>query len=360
MRTKYHFLFKSTVHPEKIKALGGNIQYIGKYSPAVIATFRHPKQIQKLRKDPELIGISRDRPLTLPYYKVEKVFKASVPKNVPTNVSKQVLPWNIARVIGKRRLNSGSGVRVGVIDTGIDFHHPDLKANIKGGVNILSPYASPQDDNGHGTHIAGIIGALNNQFGVVGIAPRVSLYAIKVLNSAGNGTISNLIRGIEWAIANRMHVLNISISGGKMTTPLLEYVIQSAVKRGVIVVAAAGNTGTPAGSGDTVSIPARIEPVISVAALNRNNRREPYSATGKVDLSAPGSQILSTYSYRRFAILSGTSMAAAHVSGALAIYRAAYPRMGSQELKNMLFARAIDLPPEGRDSLTGAGLVQAL
>lgn len=360
MSTKYHFLFKSTVHPEKIKALGGNIQYIGKYSPAVIATFKHPPRIQKLRQDPELIGISRDRSLTLPYYKVEKVIKASVTRTVPTTVSKQVLTWNIARVIGRRRLNSGSGIRVGVIDTGIDLNHPDLKANIKGGVNIMTPYASPQDDNGHGTHIAGIIGALNNQFGVVGVAPRVSLYAIKVLNAAGNGTISNLIRGIEWAISNQMHILNISISGGKSTPPLLEYVIQSAVKRGIIVVAAAGNTGTPAGTGDTVSIPARIGPVLSVAALNRSNRREPYSATGKVDVSAPGSRILSTYSYRRFAILSGTSMAAAHVSGVLAIYRAAYPRIGSQELKHMLLNRAIDLPPEGRDSLTGAGLVQAL
>ncbi|MGA8941306.1 MAG: S8 family peptidase [Thermoactinomyces sp.] len=360
MSTKYHFLFKSTAHPEKIKALGGNIQYIGRYTPTVIATFKHPQKIRKLRYDPELIEISRDRSLKLPYYRVEKVYKASAAATVPMAVSKQVLTWNIARVIGRRRLNSGSGVRVGVIDTGIDLNHPDLKTNIKGGVNILTPHAAPQDDNGHGTHIAGIIGALNNQFGVVGIAPRVSLYAIKVLNAAGNGTISNLVRGIEWAIANHMHILNISISGGKLTTPLLEYVIQSAVKRGIIVVAAAGNSGTPSGTGDTVSIPARIGSVVSVAALDRNNRREPYSATGKVDISAPGSRILSTYSYRRFAILSGTSMAAAHVSGALAIYRAAYPHMGSQELKQMLFSRAIDLPPKGRDPLTGAGLVQAL
>ena len=120
---------------------------------------------------------------------------------------------------------------------------------------------------------------------------------------------------------------------GKLTTPLLDYVLQAAVKRGILVVAAAGNTGTPAGTGDTVSVPARLDPVISVAALNRNNGREPYSATGKVDLAAPGSQILSTYSFRRFAILSGTSMAAAHVSGVLAIYRAAYPRMDANELK---------------------------
>ena len=360
MSTNYHLLLRSTAHLKKIKAAGGNIRFIGKYTPAVIVSFKHPHQVRRIYKNPEWIGIAKDQLLTLPYYKVNKVIKASVLYPKHKMVNHQVMTWNIARVIGKRRLNSGTGIRVGVIDTGIDFNHPDLASNIKGGVNILSPSLRPQDDNGHGTHIAGIIGALNNHFGVVGVAPKVSLYAIKVLNASGKGTISNLIRGVEWAIANRMHILNISISGGTLTTPLLDYVLQSAAKHGILIVAAAGNTGTPAGTGDTVSVPARLEPVISVAALNRNNGREPYSATGKVDLAAPGAQILSTYSYRRFAILSGTSMAAAHVSGALAIYRAAYPRLDSHEIKKMVFKRAIDLPPEGRDSWTGMGLVRAL
>ena len=120
---------------------------------------------------PELIGIAKDQLLTLPYYKVNKVIKASaVPYPEHKMMNQQVLTWNIARVIGKRRLNSGSGVRVGVIDTGIDFHHPDLASNVKGGVNILSPSLPPMDENGHGTHIAGIIGALNNHYGVVGVA----------------------------------------------------------------------------------------------------------------------------------------------------------------------------------------------
>ena len=361
MSANYHLLLRSPAHLKKIKAAGGNILFVGKYTPAVIVSFKHPDQARKIANSPELIGIAKDQLLTLPYYKVNKVIKASaVPYPEHKMMNQQVLTWNIARVIGKRRLNSGSGVRVGVIDTGIDFHHPDLASNVKGGVNILSPSLPPMDENGHGTHIAGIIGALNNHYGVVGVAPKVSLYAIKVLNASGKGTISNLIRGVEWAIANRMHILNISISGGKLTTPLLDYVLQAAVKRGILVVAAAGNTGTPAGTGDTVSVPARLAPVISVAALNRNNGREPYSATGKVDLAAPGSQILSTYSLRRFAILSGTSMAAAHVSGVLAIYRAAYPRMDANELKKMVFQRAIDLPPVGPDPWTGRGLVRAL
>ncbi|MBA4541754.1 S8 family peptidase [Thermoactinomyces daqus] len=357
---RYTFVFRSVAKPEIVKQAGGQVHHVGKYSSTVTASFKSPKNAFKLKKDPDLISIQEDRLLRLPFFKIEKVFSASRRINDKRAVNSQVLTWNVARVLGKRRLNNGTGVRVGVIDTGLDFHHPDLVSNIKGGVNVLSPFLPPQDDNGHGTHIAGIIGALNNHFGVVGIAPKVSLYAIKVLNSAGHGTISNLIKGIEWAIANRMHILNISISGGQTIHPALAQAIAAAVSRGILIVAAAGNNGNASGKGDTVSIPARISPVISVAALNKLNRRDSYSATGKVDIAAPGTGILSTYFYSRYAVLSGTSIAAAHVTGVLAIYRAAFPRATSAELKAMLYHRAIDLPPAGRDPLTGVGLVQGL
>ncbi|MFC7441312.1 S8 family peptidase [Laceyella putida] len=296
--------------------------------------------------------------LRLPYFKVECVLTKARIFDQRRATTRQITPWNITRVIGKGRVNHGKGVRVAVLDTGIDLKHPDLVANIKGGINIIDPTRYPQDDNGHGTHIAGVIGALNNHFGVVGIAPRVSLYAVKVLDASGSGTISNLVKGIEWAIANRMHILNISISGGKIIPPALTLAIQAATNRNMLVVAAAGNAGNAAGMGDTVEIPARIQPVISVAALTRANRRASYSATGKVDIAAPGSQILSTYSNGRYAVLSGTSMAAAHVTGVLAIYRAVYPRASASTLKNLLYGRAIDLPPQGIDSYTGRGLVQ--
>jgi subtilisin family serine protease len=355
---RYTFVFRSGAKPERIREAGGTVHFIGKYTPIVTASFNRASQVDRLRNDPELISIQEDRSLKLPYYKVERIFSASQALKNSQNVSKQIFTWNIARVIGQRRPNSGIGVRVGVIDTGIDFYHPDLRANIKGGINVLSPNALPLDDNGHGSHIAGVIGALNNHFGVVGIAPKVSLYAIKVLNAVGKGNFSDLVKGIEWAIDNRMHILNISISGGQTIPTALLQAIQAAVSRGIIIVAAAGNTGNAKGKGDTVSVPARISHVMSVAALNRANQREYYSATGKVDIAAPGSQILSTYSSRRYAILSGTSMAAAHVSGALAILRVAHPHAKVKVLKGILFRRALDLPPAGKDPLTGVGLVR--
>jgi len=354
---RYTLIFRKSLQPGQIERLGGKIHYIGTYSPTVTASFSS-SELKRVRKLPDLVSIQEDQTLKLPFYKVEKVVLSIQRVLAKKTVHPQICPWNITRVVGNKRPNDGQGVRVGILDTGIDLHHPDLKSNIKGGINVISPHTLPHDDNGHGTHIAGVVGALNNQIGVVGVAPKVSLYAIKVLNATGNGVISDLIKGIEWAIAKRMHIINISISGGRIVPAALARAIQAAVNHGIMVVAAAGNSGNRLGRGDTVEIPARLPWVLSVAALNHLNQREAYSATGKVDIAAPGSRIFSTYSHQRYAILSGTSMATAHVTGALAIYRKAFPNASANVLKKLLLSRAIDLPPKGFDPLTGAGLVQ--
>lgn len=354
---RYTLVFRKILQPSQLKQLGCKIHYIGNYTPIVQASLTS-SQLKQVRNLPHLLSIQEEQPFSLPYYKVNKIVSYKDRLVIQNKVVPQILPWNIARVIGNKRVNNGEGIRVGVLDTGIDYTHPDLKDNVKGGINIIAPHRPPYDDNGHGTHIAGVIGALNNHIGVVGVAPKVSLYAIKVLNAMGNGVITDLIKGIEWAIARRMHIINVSISGGRKVPLPLVKAIQAAVRHGIIVVAAAGNSGNMWGKGDTVEIPARLPSVISVAALNFYNRREYYSATGKIDIAAPGSRILSTYSHKRYAILSGTSMATAHVTGALAIYRKAYPQLSSQQLKQVLFKRAIDLPPKGKDPYTGVGLVQ--
>ncbi|RAL25684.1 S8 family peptidase [Thermoflavimicrobium daqui] len=356
----YTLLYRYSPKPEKVKAIGGKVFYISRFTPTLTAMIPDQKYLSVLKKDPDLMYISRDQTFSLPFYHVKKIFSPSIMmKANQMHLSKQVIPWNIQRVWGKHYLNSGQGIRVGVIDTGIDLNHPNLAKNVKGGINIIHPSKSPQDDNGHGTHIAGTIGALKNRVGVVGIAPKVSLYAIKVLDSSGMGSLSNLIKGIEWGIANHMHILNISISGGKNIPPVLQKIVKEAVSRGIIIVAAAGNHGSTSGQGDTVEIPARLSEVISVAAVNKSNERASFSATGKmVDIAAPGVDILSTYHQKRYAVLNGTSMATAHVSGVMAIYRALYPRKSVADLKRIVFRKAIDLPPKGKDSLTGYGLIQ--
>ncbi|WP_054949723.1 S8 family peptidase [Numidum massiliense] len=314
------------------------------------------KQLVHIVADPHIAAFECDRPVSLPSPKIKTVLSYGLLKT-KKKAHGQWTTWNIARVLGGRmRPNKGERIRIGVIDTGIDLNHPDLRVNIKGGINLLYPSKPPQDDNGHGTHVAGIIGAYNHP---VGVAPAVSLYAIKVLNERGTGTLATLIKGIEWAIRNRMDIINISVSGGKVVPPILSRTIAAAVNRGMIVVAAAGNSGTVSGRGDTVVIPGRLPTVIAVAALDYKNARAPFSATGPaVDLAAPGVNILSTYTGSRYAILSGTSMAAPHVTGAAAILKRTYPTASVALVKKVLQARAIDLLPRCKDPWTGSGLVQ--
>lgn len=353
----YTFMYCKMPKIAKIRNFGGRVFYVSRYTPMVTAMV--PKgYIPKLISDPDLVYIAKEQTFSLPFYYVKKVFSPSTMRATQIIRKKKGLLWNIARVLGKGRIHSGKGIRVGVIDTGIDLNHPNLAPNIKGGINIIQPSKPPQDDNGHGTHIAGTIGAIPYQ-GVVGVAPKVSLYAIKVLNASGTGSLSDLIKGIEWGIANKMDVLNISISGGKKIHPVLEKVVNEAVRRGIIVVAAAGNSGSSSGQGDHVEIPARIASTIAVSALNKANKRAPFSATGKmVDIAAPGVDILSTYRNKKYAVLSGTSMATAHVSGVMALYKAVYPQYSVNSFVKLMAKRAIDLPPKGKDASTGYGLIQ--
>ena len=156
----------------------------------------------------------------------------------------QELPWGVDRIDAEFAwtASAGLGVKVAVIDTGIDLNHPDL--TVYGDVNIISSRKSGNDDNGHGTHCAGIIAALNNELGVVGVAPEAHLYAVKVLDRKGSGWTSDIIAGIEWAVQNKMGVASLSL-GSSTGSTLLWDAVKSADAAGVIIVAAAGNNGGP-------------------------------------------------------------------------------------------------------------------
>jgi len=353
---RYTFLFRTHPKPEKIRQWGGKVYHVSRYSRSVSAVVPSAKVLKALLRDTDLVLVERDRLVKLPSPRVEQIYRArNFQKS--SRSARQVLPWNIRRVWNaKPASNAGMGVRVGVIDTGIDLTHPDLRGNIKGGVNLMKPGASPQDDNGHGTHVAGIIAAIDNQIGVVGVAPATQLYAIKVLNGRGVGTLTTLIRGIEWAIDHGMHILNISIGGGTTVPGNLVAAINAAVNRGILVVAAAGNNGNANGTGNNVEIPGKIPGAIAVAALTKNNRRAPFSSTGsEVAIAAPGVRILSTFTGGRYAVLSGTSQAAPHVAGAAAVFKQLNPGLSLPALKQILIRRARRI---GASRLTGAGLVQ--
>jgi subtilisin family serine protease len=294
-------------------------------------------------------------------FALERPIEISAAKTQPA----EVLPWGIDRVDAELVWPSGNTadpIKVGIIDTGISNKHPDLLANIKGGVNTINPRKSWNDDNGHGSHVAGIVAAIDNTIGVIGVGPDIDLYAIKVLNASGSGYLSDVIEGIQWAIANGMQVINMSLGTDSDIQSFHDAVI-AAKNAGIVVIAAAGN------SGSSVAFPAAYPEAIAVSATDQNNEIPSWSSRGpEVDLAAPGVSIYSTYKGTGYATLSGTSMAAPHVTGVAALvlntpvgsYDAnANGKWDPDEVQKKLQDTAIDLGDTGFDNLYGWGLVNA-
>jgi subtilisin len=263
------------------------------------------------------------------------------------------IPWGVARVNAPAAWDytTGQGVKVAVIDTGIDFNHPDLAPNYKGGYNAVDPAAAPLDDQGHGTHVAGTIAAVKDNNGVVGVAPVVDLYGVKVLDKNGSGQYSWIIAGIEWAVENRMQVINMSLGGGS-GNEALRLVMIKAGEAGVTVVCAAGNDSGP------VNYPAKYPQAIAVSASDSGDKIASFSSRGaEIAVIAPGVAINSTRKGGGYTKLSGTSMASPHVAGLAAIAIGAGANSPDQ-VRAAFKAAAKPLPGLGPNE-QGAGLVDA-
>ncbi|UFU01213.1 S8 family serine peptidase [Radiobacillus kanasensis] len=275
------------------------------------------------------------------------------------SISGQLLDWGISktRVPESWKANYyGKGVKVAVLDTGIAAHQDLL---ITSGKSFTSYTESFYDDNGHGTHVAGIISALNNDIGVAGVAPSVNLYSVKVLDKYGSGYLSDIIAGINWSIENKMDIINLSL-GTNYDSTAMKQAVDKAYASGVLVVAAAGNNGRVDGIGNTVEYPAKYSSVIAVSATDSLNRRASFSAHGQeVEIAGPGVSILSTYPSNKYVSMSGTSMATPYVTGVLALLHQANPTANDSTLRSTLAKTALDLGISGRDSLYGYGLAQA-
>ena len=277
--------------------------------------------------------------------------------------------WGVERIgagIVHDRDNTGAGVKVAIIDTGIDYTHTDLNDNYIDGWDFVNNDADPMDDAGHGTHCAGIVAAEDNDEGVVGVAPEAHLYGIKVLDSSGSGSWSDVIAGIQWSIYNDMQIISMSLGGGHYI--YLEEACDAAYNAGIVIVASAGNSGNPPARGDNVGYPAAYSSVIAVAATDINDIRAPWSSTGPaVELAAPGRYIYSTIP-GGYDTYSGTSMAAPHVAGTAALVIASGITDGeydsgngniNDEVRTRLQVTADNLGASGFDYLYGYGLVDA-
>ncbi|MFC0272503.1 S8 family peptidase [Metabacillus herbersteinensis] len=267
----------------------------------------------------------------------------------------QTVPYGIPQIKADRVQSTGvkgAGVKVAVLDTGIDSSHQDL--NVTGGASFIANEPNPfADGNSHGTHVAGTVAALNNTVGVLGVAPDVSLFAVKVLDSAGSGSYSGIAQGIEWAIDNDMDVINMSLGGSSGSTAL-QQAVDNAYNSGVVVVAAAGNSGSK-GKRNTIGYPAKYASAIAVGAVDSNNNRASFSSVGsELEVMAPGVNILSTVPGNGYDSFNGTSMASPHVAGAAALILSKNPNLSNVQVRERLRNTATNL---GDPFYYGAGLI---
>jgi subtilisin len=242
--------------------------------------------------------------------------------NPPAWQDKGETPWGIQRVSAPQawKAYTGKGVKVAVIDTGIDAGHPDLAARVAGGFNAINSSATAHDDHGHGTHVSGTVGATADNSGVVGVAPQVALYGVKVLDANGSGWIADIISGIDWAVAQKVDVINMSLGGSRGNDSFHE-AVKKAAEAGVAVVCAAGNSGAPRkGSNSSVGYPAAYPEAIAVAASDSSDKLAYFSSRGpEVDLIGPGVDVKSTIPGGGYDNYSGTSMASPHLAGLAAL-----------------------------------------
>jgi len=261
----------------------------------------------------------------------------------------------------------GAGVKVAILDTGVDYTHPDLASNYGGGWDFVNNDADPFDDNFHGTHVAGTIAARDDDAGVVGVAPEATLYALKVLDANGNGSFANVIAALDWAVSHGAQITSNSYGSAQDPGSIVRQAFDNAANAGLVHIAAAGNSGNCQGTGDNVIFPGKYDSVIAVAAIDNTDTAACFSSSGpKVEIAAPGVAVTSTVPGGGYDTFSGTSMATPHVSGvaALVLSHGVTDLNGNgrvnDEVRTILDLTAHDLGPAGRDTRYGYGLVDAV
>jgi subtilisin len=325
--------------------------------------------------------------MEMPIYAVNNIKKIPYIKYVEIDYEVKIygeIQWNIEIINASDVWNSynssygdaaygySATIRVAVVDTGIDYNHKDLQKAVEWCVVSLNnektfyrgySLSNCRDLNGHGTHVAGIIAARLNGFGVAGVAPKTVIYAIRVLSASGSGYVSDVAKGIVEATKgpdnkpgtdDDADVISMSL-GGPDSTVLYNAVIY-AYSYNVALVAAAGNEGA-----STPSCLACYSQVIAVGAIDQSDKVPDWSNRNP-DVVAPGVNILSTWPKNRYAYASGTSMACPHVSATVALMQALrlaanLPKLEPDQIKEILRSTAIDLGNEGCDSVYGCGLI---
>lgn len=247
------------------------------------------------------------------------------------------VPWGVKHICAPRVWNKTKGkqIHIGVVDTGADYSHDNIKRALGPGINLVQRYLPPYDDNGHGTHIAGTIAASQRK-GILGVAPQAVIHPIKAFDHKGTAYVSDIIQGLEWCIRHQIDVINMSF-GMKTRSAAMYQAVLNAYRKGIIVVASSGNDGISR----QIDYPAKFRETLSIGAADRRQRVAKFSNRGRdIDLYAPGDRIYSTWPRQKYAELSGTSMATAHVSGTVALLLALDRSLTPGQIKALLLDSA--------------------
>ena len=270
------------------------------------------EEVEVLRKDPNVDYIEQDQLITMQMGGPPPGGGGNNPPPPPP----QVTPYGIDRVGGPA---NGSGKKAWIIDTGIDLDHPDLNVDVANSKSFLTgggPNKSPEDKNGHGTHVAGTVAAIDNTIGVVGVAAGASVVAVRVLGKTGSGTVSGVIAGINYVAANAdpTDVANMSLIGGASTS--LDNAVITASGTCPFSLAA-GNSASNANNYSPARV--NVSDIYTISAMDSNDKWATFSnfANPPIDFCAPGVAVYSTYKEGGYATISGTSMSAPHVAGIL-------------------------------------------
>lgn len=403
---RFFVLFDSPVgNTERglVRAFGGDIKYSYSVVDAVAAEL--PKEaIEGLLRNPHVLAIEPDGEVQALDTELDNSWgvKHIEAGSVHTNADSP---------------NKGAGVKIGIIDSGIQYEHPDLNDNYRGGYDFYYYDADPMDVYGHGTHVAATAcgednnnGSPSPKIGVVGVAPACDLYSLRVLNEDGVGYWSDIVAAIQWATGAEVHleawgdtpattvqgtkldVVNLSLGKDGYPGQAVEDAFQSAYEQGLLIVAAAGNSGNKGGKNESTIYPAKFPSVIAVAATDNTDTRATFSSTGlDLELAAPGVSVYSAWNdntpYYGTSLCngavadlngdgypegdcykdgSGTSMASPHVAGTAALVIAAGLTdqngdgvIDSRDARIVLQNSAVDLGDSGRDVQYGYGLVNA-
>lgn len=290
-------------------------------------------------------------------FKISDYIEIDSPRSLP----REVIDYGVKMVGAPLEWNEtqGENIKVGIIDTGIDLKHEDLQGRVAEYYNFTSEESkNVLDDNGHGTHVAGIVAANKNGIGVVGVAPKSQLYIAKAFNKDGQAETKHIINALSWLLSKKVNVINMSFNTSEYVSDY-NYLIKKGFSAGTLCVCSAGNEGH---NGDTIEYPAKFSETVAVTAVDINKKFADFSSAGpRADIAAPGKDILSTYPNNKYITLSGTSMAAPLITGSAALIQSkAQTRFGRylspSEVKLIMDMYADDLGHRGKDNEYGYGV----